>query len=61
MYFTEQHLAPFYRLLFKISNLGDIDLKLSGLICDVNTNISAIFRKAIMPRSCTLFDFVPPQ
>ena len=52
LYFTDQHLAPLYRLFCKIANLWDIDLKFSGFICDVNSDNPAKFREVSMPRSC---------
>ena len=36
LYFTDQHLVPFYRLFFRIANLEDTDLKFSGLFSDVD-------------------------
>ena len=45
LYFTDQHLAPFYRLLYKITNVGDIDLQFSGSILDINIDNPAKFRE----------------
>ena len=36
----------------KIANLGDMDLKLSGLIFDINIDNAAKFCEASMSRSC---------
>ena len=52
LYSTGQHLAPFYRLFCKIANLGDIDLKFSGSISDVNIDNHAKFGEVGIPRSC---------
>ena len=38
---------PFYRLFCKIANLGNIDLKISGSVLDIN-----IDNPVSMPRSC---------
>ena len=35
---TGFHRPAFYRLFCKLANLGDIDLKFSGLIFDININ-----------------------
>ena len=52
LYFTNQHLVPFYRLFFKIVNLLDIDLKISGFISDVNIDSSAKFCEVTISKSC---------
>ena len=44
--------SAFYRLFCKIANLGDIDLKFSRFICDVNSDNPAKFHEVSMPRSC---------
>ena len=44
--------ASFYILFCKIVNLGDIDLKFSGSISDVNIDNPAKFREVSMPRRC---------
>ena len=51
LYFTDQHLAPFYRLFCKIANLWDIDLKFSGFISDVNCDNPEKYREFSMPRN----------
>ena len=60
LYFTDQHFAPFYRLFCIIANLGDIDLKLSGSLSDVNIDNPAKFREVSMPRSCISRNHVAP-
>ena len=39
LYFTDEYLAPFYRLFCKLANLGDVDLKFSRSIFDINIEI----------------------
>ena len=53
LYSTDQLFAGYYRLLCKIANLWDIDLKFSGFISDVNMDNPAKFREVSMPRSWT--------
>ena len=43
LYFKNQHLAPFYRLFCKITNLKYIDLQFSVIISDVNIDNLAKF------------------
>ena len=51
LYF-EQHLAPFYRFFCKKANLGDIDLKFSESLLDINIKNSSKFLEFSMPKIC---------
>ena len=52
MYFTDQLFSTFYRLVCKIVNLLDMNLKFSEFIYDVNMDYPAKCREVSMPRSC---------
>ena len=46
LYFTDHQLIPFKKLLCKIANPQDIDLKFSGIIADVKIIILQIVKLA---------------
>ena len=52
LYFTDQHLAPFYRLFCKIANLGDIDLKFLESTSNVKIDSPAKLCEVSLPGCC---------